>query len=82
MSRDKSRYGRCSVKKLIVKILQYNRETSALKSLLNKVACCKACNFILKRLQHKCFPVNIEKFLRTRILKNICVRLLLGSATL
>ena len=29
------------------------------------------------RLQHKCFPVNIGKFLRTRILKNICERLLL-----
>ena len=29
---------------------------------------------LLKRLQHKCFPV---KFLRTPILKNICERLLL-----
>ena len=27
---------------------------------------------LLKRLQHKCFPVNIAKFLRTPILKNIC----------
>ena len=25
----------------------------------------KACNFIKKRLQHRCFPVNIAKFLRT-----------------
>ena len=24
----------------------------------------KACNFIKKTLQHRCFPVNIEKFLR------------------
>ena len=30
-----------------------------------------------KRLQHQCFPVNIGKFLRTPILKNIYVRLLL-----
>ena len=37
----------------------------------------QACNFIKKRLQHMCFPVNIGKFLRTRILKNICERLLL-----
>ena len=33
--------------------------------------------FITKRLQHWCFPVNIAKFLRTPILKNICERLLL-----
>ena len=27
---------------------------------------CEApCNFIEKRLQHRCFPVNIAKFLRT-----------------
>ena len=37
----------------------------------------KACNFIKKRLQHNCFPVNIGKFLKTPILKNICERLLL-----
>ena len=34
----------------------------------------KASNFIKKRLQHKCFPVNAAKFLRTPILKNICER--------
>ena len=31
--------------------------------------------FYLKRDQHKCFPVNIAKFLRITILKNICERL-------
>ena len=30
-----------------------------------------------KRLQYRCFPVNIAKLLRTRILKNIFDRLLL-----
>ena len=30
-----------------------------------------------KKLQYKCFPMNIAKFLRTPILKNICERLLL-----
>ena len=35
-----------------------------LESLFNKVACLKACNFIKKRLQYMCFPVNIAKFLR------------------
>ena len=37
----------------------------------------KACNFIKKRLQRRCFPVNIARFLRTPFLKNICERLLL-----
>ena len=37
----------------------------------------KAYNFIEKRLQHRCFPVNIAKLLRTPILKNICEWLLL-----
>ena len=33
-------------------------------------------NFIKKRLQHRCFAVKFAKFLRTLILKNICIRLL------
>ena len=37
----------------------------------------KSYNFIKKRLQHRCFPMNIAKFLKTTILKNICERLLL-----
>ena len=35
-------------------------------------------HIIEKRLQHRCFPVNIAKFLRTPIFKNICKRLLLS----
>ena len=34
-------------------------------------------NFIKKRLQHKCFPVNITEFSKTPISKNICEWLLL-----
>ena len=30
----------------------------------------KVCNFIKKRLQHRCFPVNIAKFLRTAFSQN------------
>ena len=48
-----------------------------LESYFNKVAGLQAYNFIKKRLQHRCFPVNITKFLRIPILKNICQRLLL-----
>ena len=32
-------------------------------------------NFVKNRLQHKCFLVNIAKFLRIPTLKNICKRL-------
>ena len=34
-------------------------------SFFSKVAILKACNFVNKRLQHKCFPVKFAKFLRT-----------------
>ena len=46
-----------------------------LESLFNKIAGLETCDFIKKGLQHSCFPVNIAKFLRTPILKNICERL-------
>ena len=36
-----------------------------LESLSNKVAGLKKGNFIKKRLQHSCFPMNTERFLRT-----------------
>ena len=35
----------------------------------------QTCNFIKKRVQHRCFPVNIAKFLKTPILRNVCERL-------
>ena len=38
-----------------------------------------AYNFIKKWLQHRCFPLNFAKFLRTPILYNNCERLLLES---
>ena len=41
-----------------------------LESLFNKVAGPQACNFIKKRLQHKCFPVKFAKILGKSILKN------------
>ena len=36
----------------------------------------QVCSFIKKRHQHLHFSVNISKILRTRVLKNICERLL------
>ena len=52
-------------------------KTPVLESLFTKAADLQVCNFIKKRLQHKCFPVIIEKFLRIPTLKNICEGLLL-----
>ena len=55
-----------------------------LESFFKKAAGLKACNFIKKRLQHRCFPVNFAKFLRIPfvtghlhrwlLLEGICVR--------
>ena len=46
-------------------------------SFFNKVAGLRPVSVLKKRLQHRYFPVNIAKFLRTPILRNICERLLL-----
>ena len=40
-------------------------KTPVLEVFLNKIAGLQTCNFIKKRLEHRCFPVNIAKFLRT-----------------
>ena len=61
---------------MFLKVLQYPQETPVLKSLFKKVASLKVCNFIKKRPQHRCFLVNIAKFLKLPILKNIFERLL------
>ena len=36
-----------------------------LEAFFNKVAGLKACNFIKRRLQHRCFPEKFANFLRT-----------------
>ena len=41
----------------------------------NENAGLRSCSFIKKRLQHRCFPLNIATFLKTPVLKNICERL-------
>ena len=47
-----------------------------LESLFKDVAGLKAYNFIKKRPEHRCFPVNIAKFLIPLNSKNNCERLL------
>ena len=34
---------------------------------------CQACNFIKKRLQHRCFPMKFTKSLRTPFLQNTSI---------
>ena len=52
------------------KFHNFHRKTPVLdilESIFNKVAVLQGCNFIKNRLQRRCFPVNIAKFLRTAI---------------
>ena len=50
------------VKKLFLRISLYLQETSVLEFLFNKVAGLQAYNFIKKRLQRRCFSVNVGIF--------------------
>ena len=45
---------RCSVKKVLLEISQNSQENT-----------CARVSFLIKRLWHRCFPVNFVKFLRT-----------------
>ena len=67
----RSSHRRISTKKDVLKISQYSQENTCVGVFFNKVSDLQACNFIKKRLQHRCFPVKFAKFLRTAILKNI-----------
>ena len=49
-----------------------------MESLFDKAAGLQVCNFIKKKLQLRCFPFNIAKFLTASILKDIYDRVLLG----
>ena len=60
----RSSHLRCSIKRAFLKISQMWQENTCVGL------------FIKKRLQHRCFPVNFAKFLRTLILKNSCQQLL------
>ena len=71
----RSSHQKCSLKKFVFKIFAiFTKKTSVLESVFNKVAGLKACK---KRLQGRVAPVNIAKFVRTPIWKNICEQLLL-----
>ena len=62
---SRSSHHKCSIKKAVLKILEYSQENTCVGAPFHKVTGLVACNFIKKRLQDRCFPVNIAKFLRT-----------------
>ena len=58
-------------KKMFLKISQISQENTCwILFLINLQAL--GLQFFKKRLRHRCFPVNIAKLLRARILKNSC----------
>ena len=65
---------KCSVKKAVLENFTIFTGKYVCSSFSNTMAGLQACNFIKKRLQCRCFPANIAKFLRTSVLKNTCDR--------
>ena len=61
---ERRTYRGCSIKKLILEILQYSQENTCLESLLKKLWDRRPAILLKKGLLHRCFPVNIAKFLR------------------
>ena len=75
---SRSSHQMCSIEKAVLKNFAiYTGKTPVLESSFNRLVGFKTCNFLKKRLQHRCFLVNIAKFLRTLILMTICEQLLL-----
>ena len=70
---------RCSLKNLRLKFNKIYKKAPAPKFLFWWSCKLEACNFIKNRLQHRCFPVDFEKFSATHILKNSYGRLLLKN---
>ena len=58
----RSSHGRCSMKKIFLKISQNSQE--------NTCARVRPATLLKKRLWHRCFPVNFAKVLRTSFLQN------------
>ena len=58
---------RCSVKNLFIEISQNSYQNTCVRVSFFIKLQASICNFIKKRLWHRCFPVNFAKFLRTPI---------------
>ena len=65
---NRSSHRRCSIEKVFLEILQNSRKnTSVRASFFNKLQV-EPSSLLKKRLWHRCFPVNLAKFLRTPLL--------------
>ena len=60
---------RFSSKQVLLKFSKISKENTCVGVFLNKVTGLQTCNFIKKRLQHKCFRVKFPKFLITSFLQ-------------
>ena len=72
----RSSHQRCFIKKAFLKhFVIFIGKQLCWGHFFNKVTSHQSHNFIKKRLQHRYFLVNIEKFIITLVLKNICKHL-------
>ena len=62
---------RYSIKKTFLKILQNSQENTCVRVSFSINLEASGLQVYLKRLQHRCVPVNFTKFLRTSVLHNI-----------
>ena len=77
----RSSHGRCSLRKVLIEILQNSQETTCARVsfLITLQVCLRPAALSKKRLWHKRFPVNFAKFLRTHFSENTSWRLLLND---
>ena len=79
----RSSHRRCSIEKTILKhFVTFTGKHLCRGLFFNKIAGHQVCNFIKKRLQHRCFLANITKFIRRPVLKNIWKRAALLESVL
>ena len=79
----RNRHQRCSLSKCVLRNLVKFTKKYLCKSLFfNKVAGLRPATLLKKRLWHRCFLVNFEKFLRISLLQNTSGKLLLKRAVL
>ena len=74
----RSSHRRCSVEKDVLRnFAKFTRKRLCQSLFFDKVAGLRPSTLLKKRLWHRCFPVNVEKFLKTPFLQNTSGRLLL-----
>ena len=71
IKKNRSSHQRCSIRKGVLRNFSKFTGKHLCQSLFfNKVAGLRPATLLKKRLWHRCFPVNFEKFLRTPFVQN------------